>query len=70
MTSPTSRESGTFDFKEAPDPPHARELAKDVAAFANALGAVIIVGTVEDKKHGTLGRYRPSARVEAAEFQE
>lgn len=59
----TGRESGTFDFKGEVDVANQRELAKDVAAFANALGGVILVGAYEDK--GTLGRYAPMAREDA-----
>jgi hypothetical protein len=54
------RESGTYDFKGGVDPtPGAkrRELAKDVAAFANATGGVILVGAVEDKATGALEKY-------------
>jgi hypothetical protein len=54
------RESGTYDFKGAVDPtagPKRRELAKDVAAFANATGGVILVGAVEDPATGALERY-------------
>jgi hypothetical protein len=63
----TSRESGTFDFKGEQDPDDQRELAKDVAAFANALGGTILVGAVEDRKRGTLGCYKPMPRLEEAE---
>ena len=62
-----SRESGTFDFKAEQDPANQRELAKDVAAFANGLGGVVLVGAVEDKKRGTLSAYKPMARLEDAE---
>ena len=61
----TSRESGTFDFKQAPSTLDHREMAKDVAAFANALGGVVLVGTVEDRTRGTLGVYKPVAEAEA-----
>ena len=63
----TSRESGTFDFKERQDPADQRELAKDVAAFANALGGVLLVGAVEDRKRATLGVYKPMADLKDAE---
>jgi hypothetical protein len=53
------RESGTFDFKGSADPTNDRELAKDAAAFANALGGVVLVGAEEDGQTGALKRYRP-----------
>lgn len=53
------RESGTFDFKGAANPADKRELAKDVAAFANALGGVVLVGAVEHEELGTLQKYSP-----------
>jgi hypothetical protein len=62
-----SRESGTFDFKGEQDPDDQRELAKDVAAFANALGGTVLVGAVEDRKRATLGCYKPMPRLEDAE---
>jgi hypothetical protein len=64
----TGRENGTFDFKgkSEVDPDDQRELAKDVAAFANALGGVLLVGAEEDKKTHTLGQYNPM-KLAAAE---
>ena len=53
------RESGTYDFKGSVDLAKKRELAKDVAAFANATGGVILIGAEEDKDAGTLRRYAP-----------
>jgi hypothetical protein len=53
------RESGTFDFKGSVDPAKKRELAKDVAAFANATGGVVLVGAVEDPETGRLREYAP-----------
>jgi predicted HTH transcriptional regulator len=41
------------------------EAAKDIAAFANALGGVILIGADEDKKRGMLGRYSPLTDPEA-----
>ena len=41
------------------------EVAKDIVAFANALGGVILVGADEDRKRGVLGQYRPLNDVEA-----
>jgi Putative DNA-binding domain len=63
----TSRESGTFDFKGEQDPDDQRELAKDIAAFANALGGTVLVGAVEDRRRATLGCYKPIQRLEDAE---
>lgn len=62
-----SRETGTFDFKGSQDPTKGRELAKDVAAFANATGGVILVGAQEDKTNRTLGIYTPIKTVQEAE---
>lgn len=59
----TGRESGTFDFKGTVNRADKREMAKDVAAFANALGGVILVGVYEAK--GTLSRYAPMNRDDA-----
>jgi hypothetical protein len=44
-----SRKNGTVDRVE---------LAKDVAAFANADGGVILLGAYEDGKRGVLGMYK------------
>jgi hypothetical protein len=40
-------ESETLDFKEYVEPEHWWEVAKDVAAFANHLGGVLLVGAKE-----------------------
>jgi hypothetical protein len=47
---PTTRaaESHGIDFKKTYDPGNRREMAKDVAAFANAFGGVLLIGTTED----------------------
>jgi hypothetical protein len=50
LPSPTgadAREQYVLDFKETVDPANWWELAKDVAAFANAIGGVILVGVKE-----------------------
>ncbi len=59
LPEPGALETDTLDFKgkmdrrdEKPDYP---ELAKDIAAFANAHGGVILVGAYEDKPNGRLG---------------
>ncbi len=53
----TGRETGTYDFKQTVDPKNKRELAKDVAAFANATGGAGAVGAIEDTEKGTLQEY-------------
>jgi len=53
------RETGTLDFKGDQDPADQRELAKDIAGFANALGGALLVGAYEDTTKGVLGTYRP-----------
>ena len=63
----TALETLARDFKrllpsKTPDP---EELAKDVAAFANRVGGVLLLGAAEDKKRGTLGRYQPISDVDA-----
>jgi hypothetical protein len=45
---PRPRELYTRDFKETMSHENLPELAKDIAAFANALGGSLIVGTNED----------------------
>jgi hypothetical protein len=61
----TGRETGTFDFKGSADPTNQRELAKDIAGFANSLGGVVLVGAVEDSTTGTLLRYNPMGTATA-----
>lgn len=46
------------------------ELAKDVAAFANASGGVILIGAAEDRKHGVVGAYMPLSRHRAKEVRD
>lgn len=41
------------------------EIAKDVAAFANLNGGVILIGAVEEKKTGTLGAFKTMSDGEA-----
>lgn len=53
------RESGTYDFKGSVDAGKKKELAKDVAAFANATGGVILVGAEEDRETGSIRKYAP-----------
>lgn len=52
-----AREQLLVDFKAQVDPKRHFELAKDVAAFANASGGVVLVGAVEE--NGKLARYNP-----------
>lgn len=65
----TSRETGTFDFKARPDPQDQRELAKDIAAFANATGGVLLAGAQEDRASGSLSGYVPLSLAEAQEIK-
>lgn len=53
------RESRRFDFKKTVSSKNHVELAKDVAAFANAFGGHILVGAVEDPQTGRLDHYEP-----------
>jgi hypothetical protein len=46
--SAATREAGDLDFKKFADSRAGFEHAKDVAAFANALGGVLLVGAAED----------------------
>jgi len=43
-------EGETVDYKSDAEPGHLWELAKDIAAFANHLGGVVVIGAVEQKK--------------------
>lgn len=45
-----TKETQSIDFKRSYSPENRAEMAKDMAAFANALGGVILVGTSEDDK--------------------
>jgi schlafen family protein len=53
------REQFDFDCKSDINDKDTFELAKDVAAFANLAGGVILVGAYEDRARGTIGRYSP-----------
>lgn len=56
----------TLDIKKEILPPfNPFELAKDVAAFANVAGGVILVGAAEDRRRGTVGRYFPMPDADA-----
>ena len=46
-----TRESLRMDFKVFANPKAGREHSKDIAAFANALGGVLVIGANEDKKN-------------------
>lgn len=46
-------EKSTMDFKVTVDPGDQRELAKDVAAFANHLGGTLVIGGVEQNEKVT-----------------
>ena len=58
-------ENLSLDIKQAVNPREYYELAKDVAAFANASGGVILVGAVEDRPRGIIGKYLPMEQDEA-----
>lgn len=45
------------------------ELAKDVAAFANAAGGTIVVGLVEDTQSGVVRKVRSVTSAEAADLE-
>jgi hypothetical protein len=49
-----AREKRDLDFKSFADPRHMAEHAKDLAAFANALGGVILLGADDKTKPGRL----------------
>jgi hypothetical protein len=59
-----AHETSTFDLKQKYDLKlHAFEMAKDVAAFASAMGGTIVVGAVEgtgDRK-GRIATFKPVA---------
>ena len=59
----TSWESPTCDFKSHVDPTRFTEMAKDIAAFANGTGGVIVIKAVESQ--GRLQRYLPMESSEA-----
>jgi len=54
-----SREKVALDFKAEVKDEERFELGKDMAAFANAMGGVILVGADENKETGTLRGYVP-----------
>jgi hypothetical protein len=64
----TSRERLDVDFKERIDPSNPFELGKDLAAFANASGGVVLVGAKETNNH--LDRYTPLSEIDATETRE
>lgn len=78
VTSPTqlppaghSAETYSFDIKQNIQKPFdSFELAKDVSAFANANGGVILVGAAEDRKRGTISRYLPLDEKGAKEIRD
>lgn len=59
----SSWESPTCDFKSHADPTRFTEMAKDVAAFANGTGGVILIKAAE--RQGRLQRYLPMEPNEA-----
>lgn len=66
----TNAETLALDIKREVDTKEHLELAKDVTAFANATGGVILVGAIEDRKHGSVGRYLPVERSKAKEIRD
>ena len=65
----SSWETKNVDFKGSVpnvDGDAAFELAKDVAAFANAAGGSLLHCAHEDKKRRALGRYEPVTQAETA----
>lgn len=47
-----------------------REMAKDVAAFANASGGTILVGAIEDQATGMVAKYAPLTKQVAKDISE
>lgn len=64
----TAFEVLTFDMKSSSNALTVTPLerAKDVAAFANATGGVILIGAEEDKPNARLGVYKPMDEATAA----
>jgi hypothetical protein len=60
----TAYETSGIDFKREVNPNGKTEMAKDVAAFANAMGGVVLVGACEDR--GVLKEYVPLMQERAA----
>ena len=56
-----AREDGLVDFKGAVDKSSDFECAKDICAFANASGGVLIIGGAEDSTRGALSKWKPFA---------
>lgn len=68
-------ETDALDFKgklnRTPDGKiHFAELAKDMAAFANAHGGVILVGAYEDRGRGILGKFQGFEAEEAKQVRD
>jgi hypothetical protein len=59
------RETYNLDFKSTVEKTQPSELAKDVAAFANADGGTILVGANEDKQTNTLQGWCPLTKKDA-----
>lgn len=57
-----------FDMKEVPNKQQI-ENAKDIAAFANVNGGIILIGAIEDKNSGLLVSYKPLSEEDAREAQ-
>jgi len=63
-----AHETETLDFKSTYKPSETFEMAKDVAALANAVGGTLLVGAAEDAAEKLSG-YVPVAPTEAADLQ-
>lgn len=59
------REALNLDFKQTVEGAPVAELAKDVAAFANASGGTVLVGANEDASSGTLQGWVPMSKEKA-----
>lgn len=66
----SNAENLALDIKQTVETRDYFELAKDVAAFANASGGVILVGSAEDRTRGSIGRYMPMEQDEAKQVRD
>jgi hypothetical protein len=76
----SGHESATIDMKGGPDAYRqlhsgvaswkSYEMAKDVAAFANAMGGTVLVGAEEDRAAGVCSAHSPFSDARATELTE